>query len=131
VICGKVRKRSAAGGNHAKNYSTGGPGGAGLNQATINNITYNFKSYFANNNTFGHNDNGYIGGGGAGKSQSQSTTQALGGTGGGGKGRLETNPVIYPTAGAANTGSGGGAGDTYVGGDSSGGSGIVIIRYRL
>jgi hypothetical protein len=55
----------AAGGNHAAGAIAGGPGGAGLNEATINGIPYNFKSYFANNNTFG-DISGYIGGGGSG-----------------------------------------------------------------
>jgi hypothetical protein len=115
----------AAGGNHANGDSAGGPGGAGLNEATINGIPYNFKSYFANNTTFGYNDNGYIGGGGAGMAYS-SSVQADGGNGGGGKGAayVHINKIIA-TPGAANTGSGGGCG-----GSGGGGSGIVIIRYR-
>jgi hypothetical protein len=62
----------AAGGNHTNGNLAGGPGGAGLNQATINGITYNFKSYFANNNTFG-DISGYIGGGGSGFAYYNST----------------------------------------------------------
>jgi hypothetical protein len=114
----------AAAPNHALGDLTGGPGGAGLNEARINNIPYNFKSYFANNTTFGHNDNGYIGGGGAGIAYYNSS-QALGGVGGGGKGAANVyiNKIIA-TPGATNTGSGGG------GGGGTGGSGIVIIRYR-
>ena len=122
----------AAGGNHADGVLEAGPGGAGLNQARINNITYNFKSYFANNNTFGHNDNGYIGGGGGGNSTSRSS-QAPGGIGGGGNGAVIYNYNLPATPGAENTGSGGGGGERYFGkanGNGSGGSGIVIIRYR-
>jgi hypothetical protein len=111
----------AAGGNHYRNTLTAGLGGGGLNGAIINGIPYNFQSYFANNNTFGHN-NGYIGGGGAGKADKKSS-QTFGGVGGGGKGSANLD-TIKGTPGAANTGSGGG------GGDFSGGSGIVIIRYK-
>ena len=126
-----------------------GPGGDGLNEVRINDISYNFKSYFANDNPFGHNDNGYIGGGGGGASFF-SLTQAPGGIGGGGKGTSNlyvnyswreslkdfyslnpNNPTTGPTSGAMNTGSGGGGGGFYSrSGDSSGGSGIVNIRYR-
>ena len=148
---------SAAGGggigsaapNHKIDILEAGPGGDGLNEVRINDISYNFKSYFANDNPFGHNDNGYIGGGGGGASFF-SLTQAPGGIGGGGKGTSNlyvnyswreslkdfyslnpNNPTTGPTSGAMNTGSGGGGGGFYSrSGDSSGGSGIVIIRYR-
>jgi hypothetical protein len=120
----------AAGGNHAAGNMAAGPGGAGLNGARINDITYNFKSYFANNNPFGHNNNGFIGGGGSGKTYSN-LTQDPGGIGGGGNGSagqgISAASTINATPGAANTGSGGGGG---YGVDTSGGSGIVIIRYR-
>jgi hypothetical protein len=120
----------AAGGNHANGVYMAGSGGAGLNDATINGIPYNFKSYFANNNPFGHNNNGYIGGGGSGDSMAN---ESPGGIGGGGKGNAAgyyTNtPGIIATPGAVNTGSGGGSG-SFDEGDISGGSGIVIIRYR-
>jgi hypothetical protein len=122
----------AAGGNHALGVLAAGPGGAGLNGARINNITYNFKSYFANNTTFGDNNNGYIGGGGAGNASSKSS-QGPGGIGGGGKGAVMNNYSLPATPGAENTGSGGGGGERYFGkanGNGKGGSGIVIIRYR-
>jgi hypothetical protein len=125
----------AAAPNHAVGDQAAGPGGAGLNEARINNISYNFKRYFANNNTFG-DISGYIGGGGSGIS---SATQSPGGIGGGGMGQatghnfalgyINQNGKLLPTSGAANTGSGGGGGDID-GGDIKGGSGIVIIRYR-
>jgi alpha-tubulin suppressor-like RCC1 family protein len=76
-------------------------GGAGKNDAIISLKTYNFKSYFANNNRFG-DISGYIGSGGSGN---------------GGYG-------AQILSGLENTGSGGG------GGGGNGGSGIVIIRYR-
>jgi hypothetical protein len=128
----------AAGENHANGVMVAGQGGAGLNQATINGIPYNFKSYFANNLNFGINNPqfvdtinymGYIGGGGSGMTAYYST-QALGGVGGGGRGGANiTGSKIVATPGEANTGSGGGSGQQY-GGNGSGGSGIVIIRYR-
>jgi hypothetical protein len=116
----------ATGGNQALIQLNAGPGGAGLNEATINGITYNFKSYFANNNIFGHNNNGYIGGGGGGFARFI-TTRANGGIGGGGIG---ASMLEQATPGAANTGSGGGGENANIVGNSSGGSGIVIIRYR-
>jgi hypothetical protein len=98
-----------AGGNTA---SAAGNGGTGLNTVTINGISYNFKTWFSPNVTFGHNGAGFIGGGGAGSATGNSTV-GIGGTGGGGSGSI----------GVVNTGSGGGA-------NFAGGSGIVIIRYR-
>jgi hypothetical protein len=53
------------GGNCSYPGSHGG-GGGGLNAVTINSISYNFKTWFANNEAFGDNNNGYIGGGGSG-----------------------------------------------------------------
>jgi hypothetical protein len=95
----------------------GGKGGDGAYQVTISGTTYNFRSYFANGSTsFGVQDglttNYYIGGGGAGF---QSGYQE-GGLGGGANGSFSA---------IANTGSGGS------GAQMSGGSGIIIIRYRL
>ena len=118
----------AAGGDHTKDTWPAGPGGAGLNEATINGRPYNFKSYFANNTNFGHNNNGYIGGGGSGIAGYYST-QADGGIGGGGKGMANHDNRIFATPGAPNTGSGGGSGSGW-GGSGNGGSGIVIIRYK-
>jgi hypothetical protein len=117
----------AAGRNHVFGGMEAGPGGDGLNNATINGVPYNFKSHFANNNNNGFIGGGGGGGGGGGASYFNSI-QALGGFGGGGNGSsMGTNATI----GVANTGSGGGGGggDGRVGG-GSGGSGIVIIRYR-
>jgi hypothetical protein len=76
------------------------------------------------------------GGGGAGFSGAPSTTGGTGGTGGGGAGGPGTGGASPGTAGTVNTGGGGGGGagasppfGTSVGG--SGGSGIVIIRYKF
>lgn len=103
-------------------YQAGGGGGAGEN---------------GNTDGFGFGGDGvacsitgasvYYGGGGGGGNDSQTL---LGGDGGGGTGG-RPDPVP-PTAGAANTGGGGGGGASQ--GSSitgaSGGSGVVIIRYK-
>jgi len=63
------------------------------------------------------------GGGGAG-----SGTRGIGGSGGGGNGENDSSPTEPAEAGTINTGGGGGG--SYVDSGASGGSGIVIIRYR-
>ena len=84
-------------------------------------------------NTYKDGTNIYYAGGGGGGSWSG--TQGTGGTGGGGNGSYNgnTNP---PTPGSVNTGGGGGgAGSqgnvTSYAAQTSGGSGIVVIRYAL
>jgi len=106
-----------AGQDHVVNGDPG-KGGDGLYQVIINSQTYNFRSYFANNTTFGvmDPDDGqyYIGGGGGGVVGGNPSAGGLGGGSG--------EPGVD---GIANTGSGG------CGNYSGGGSGIVIIRYRV
>jgi hypothetical protein len=111
------------GGDHLVGNINGSDGGSGLNQVTINSQTYNFQSYFNNNNSFGVN--GYIGGGGGGGNASTGN-HGNGGSGGGGGG------LPGGVAAIANTGSGGGggSGDTGNQNGGTGGSGLVIIRYR-
>jgi len=121
-----------------------GAGGDGLNEVIIGGKIYNFKYHFAENNTFGHNNNGYIGGGGSGAKFTDMFLRVFkpyvkvsGGKGGGGQGygagpSTGADLIVYD--GAANTGSGGGASgsknsNSYQRG--SGGSGIVIIRYNI
>jgi hypothetical protein len=113
-----------AGADHLSGVQAGGVGGPGLNQVTIGAYIYNFKSYFANDGSFGQN-NGYIGGGGGGTSLF-TTGIASGGLGGGGFGT--GSGYTIPISGFDNTGSGGGG--RTINGGGSGGSGIVIIRYR-
>ena len=124
----------AVGGNYTGPALPAGSGGDGLFQATISGTVYNFRTYFANNTTFGVQDgttgNYYIGGGGGGSAYwPVGTTPGNGGKGGGGKGGdVKTN--LAAIAGTVNTGSGGGGNDSslklpY----ANGGSGIVIIRY--
>ena len=126
----------SAGSNHGINAIDGSPGGNGIYQVVINNNTYNLRSYFTNNGTFGVQDgttgNYYIGGGGGG-GDNNTGVRGTGGLGGGGSGGENNSTNVQP--GSSNTGSGGGgaAGRSYesvpyTGGN--GGSGIVIIRYR-
>jgi len=97
--------------------STGGDGGAGATTSIIASPT------------------AYAGGGGGSKPGTPNTGGGAGGTGGGGSGGNGPGPAgNLPSAGngTANTGGGGGgnhAGPPGIGG--SGGSGIVIIRYKF
>lgn len=67
----------------------------------------------------------YAGGGGGGAS-SNGNSVSLGGSGGGGNGASTT---VFATAGVANTGGGGGAGSRDRTTGTSGGSGLVAVRY--
>ena len=93
--------------------SGGGVGGAGV----TNNIT---ASPVARS-----------GGGGGGVNTTGSTGPFAGGTGGGGAGVSPASSPSNGTAGTANTGGGGGGGSPGPSRGASGGSGIVIIRYRF
>jgi len=66
----------------------------------------------------------YYAGGGGGGNYAASGTAGAGGTGGGGAGSVSS----AGTAGTANTGGGGGGGGTT---GAAGGSGIVIVRYKI
>ena len=69
----------------------------------------------------------YSGGGGGGAC---SGTKWAGGSGGGGTGG-STSPPVQATAGGVKTGGGGGGGGASADASGTGGSGIVIIRYRF
>jgi hypothetical protein len=73
--------------------------------------------------------NGWFGGGGGGGVET-GTNRGTGGQGGGGTGAGAT---IDATSGVANTGGGGGGGqhNTAIRPSGAGGSGVVIIRYRI
>jgi hypothetical protein len=73
----------------------------------------------------------YAGGGGGGGHAASPNSGGIGGTGGGGNGGLTvTSPPANGVVGTINTGGGGGGGSTC-GAGASGGSGIVIIRYKF
>jgi len=109
----------AVGGNPSSPGATTGNGGAGVTSSITGSSVAR------------------SGGGGAGKSGTaspQPRTQGSGGTGGGGAGA--PGPGLDPTqAGAANTGGGGGGGagkpNPSVSCGGTGGSGVVIIRYKF
>ena len=126
---------AAANANSTTKATTGGDG---LYQVVINGTTYNLRTHFTNNGTFGVQDgstgNYYIGGGGGGGGLNTSIppTNISGGKGGGGIGKNGNGPGIG-TDGTPNTGSGGGAGGPggtpqSLGGN--GGSGLLIIRLK-
>jgi len=107
--------------------ATAGSGGGGAGAAATNTATGPGGAGSSVPNITGTYAGG--GGGGAGNGSYGSFTTGLGGAGGGGRGGLVGSAG---TAGTANTGGGGGGGSwdggDYVGG--TGGSGIVIVRYR-
>ena len=74
----------------------------------------------------------YAGGGGGGKDNDSPNGSGAGdgGTGGGGNGGSSDGAPRPSTAGTTNTGGGGGGGAKSCNASSSGGSGIVIIRYK-
>jgi len=102
-------------------------GGGGANEAGVNGAS----------NAAGRGGNGitssitgssvaYGGGGGGGSASASSGTVGTGGSGGGGAGGKSGAGV----SGTTNTG-GGGGGTSNLGASGAGGSGIVIIRYRM
>lgn len=100
-------------------YVAGGGGGAGASGAP----TYGGAGFYCN---IDGTDKYYAGGGGAGG------TAYNGGIGGGGSGQTLAPDYISATPGTPNTGGGGagarGASSNYYG--TSGGSGVVIVRYK-
>ena len=103
---------ATASGNDAGNPT--GPGGAGGAGATTQ-ITGGPVAY--------------AGGGGGGGNVPGSGGGGAGGTGGGGAGKGP--PAGSGTAGTANTGGGGGGGSSPSTTGANGGSGVVIIRYKI
>lgn len=125
-------------------------GGIGLAAATINSVTYNFAKLFGiryknsvedNDPEFGEIGNNqlyFAGGGGGGRNATGNSTYGAGGLGGGGRGAFtragdSTGPWGPGSAkgegGRPNTGGGGGG--ARGGATDPGGSGVVLIRYRI
>ena len=113
-------------------------GGEGLSQVSIGGITYNFAQMFGT--AYGEVENGqawFAGGGGSGTASNGIENSGAGGLGGGGAGAYERDgggTVWEPGSskgqpGFANTGGGGGGAREGISGE--GGSGIVIVRYRM
>ena len=76
----------------------------------------------------GFGENGFFAGGGGGGTNNTNVRTA-GGNGGGGDGGVQSGPRAG-LPGQANTGGGGGGGSPQGGDSGSGGSGIVLVRYR-
>jgi len=96
--------------------TVGGVGGSGLPFSITGNLEY------------------YAGGGGGGSESYTGVLPASGGIGGGGYGSIRTSVSagINATAGAPNTGGGGGGSSNYAHPSAgAGGSGVVVIRYRV
>ena len=128
---GTVGQGNAGGaGTQVSNYGGGGGGGAGAvggdgpggNDAGDGGV--GLASSITGSEVY------YAGGGGGGTGTGSDGVGGAGGLGGGGNGG--SSP--YTTAGTANTGGGGGAGGygaVSIGDGSSGGSGVIIIRYAI
>ena len=138
---GGVGKNALAGANSGNSELERAHGGVGIKSATINSVNYDFKTLFGTNTGAGILESDgflYFGGGGGNGRWKGSTINAEGGNGGlggGGKGgwgggtTTPNNGRGYP--GINGTGGGGGGGGDFVAIGGDGGSGIVIIRYRL
>jgi hypothetical protein len=100
--------------------NTGGPGGSGAG----------LPNAFG---TSGQPSGGYyyFSGGGGGGQDPTSGPGGTGGIGGGGTGGGFPAPSVLPVAGTANTGGGSGGAGGSAQNSTSGGSGIVVIRYRF
>ena len=138
---------NAGGGGSGASWGSGGGGGAGaVGQGSTGTYpsaggvgTSAFSSWGLATGA-GQNVSGtyyFAGGGGSGAGGSTSVG-GLGGYGGGGQGGITDNAgasaAYAGTSGTANTGGGGGAtggnNGNYVAASGSGGSGIIIVRYR-
>jgi hypothetical protein len=113
---------SGGGASVAGSNAPASPGGVGGGNGTANLI----------NPATGEPSGGtqyYAGGGGGGNWCSPAIP--AGGLGGGGNGAGQPSPTVVPAeSGTANTGGGGGGGFASPGSGGTGGSGIVIIRYK-
>ena len=113
-------------------HSGGGGGGKGATGQTATGTSVAGAGGIGGTNDYRTGSNVYYAGGGAGGLWNNSTV-AQGGQGGGGNGSYSGNSGA-PTAGAVNTGGGGGGsgsqGDnTSYAAQTTGGSGIIVIRY--
>lgn len=108
-------------GGNGYNYPDGRAAGGGGGGATAAGASGSFGAGGNGGAGLLWNGSYYAGGGGG----SSGNSAGAGGLGGGGNGSL-FQPGLSPQSGAANTGGGAGGGEY----GASGGSGVVIIRYR-
>jgi len=111
---------------NAADFAAGGGGGAGTVGTNASNANGGAGGTGSANSISG-SPVFYAGGGGGGKRCASCGSAGAGGNGGGGAGSKITSATA--TSGTSNTGGGGGGGALF-GNGASGGSGIVIIRYR-
>ena len=114
-----------AGGNNSGNFSGGGGGGAG-GAGAVNSGQSGGAGGAGTASSISGSSVTYAGGGGGG---SENATIGAGGAGGGGAGALNIASGVSGTANTGGGGGGGGAGGSSSLQQSSGGSGVVIIRY--
>ena len=127
-----------AGGNGIGNHAGGGGGGKGSVGETATNVAFGGDGGQGLDNLYRPGVNVmYSGGGGGGTWEGQQSQHGGSGAGGGGNGSYNFNVTAAgPTAGAVNTGGGGGGSgaqgnNTSYAAETTGGSGIVVIRYAV
>ena len=109
----------------------GGAGGVGLAQVVIGGVTYRFVDEFPIGVGEALGGERYFAGGGGGGRRA-SGAQGIGGLGGGGNGGPNNPSDGLPGTPNTGGGGGGGSGDSdAVNSGAAGGSGIVIVRYRI
>jgi len=136
---GDVGRNSDQGTQDGTQRSGAWSGGNGLNEVVIDGKVYNFAQMFgAVNGEIVAGEAWFAGGGGSGENASGDDSYGAGGLGGGGRGAYQNSDYTGTTwgtdssageAGLPNTGGGGGGARQGIG--AAGGSGIVIIRYRI
>ena len=125
-----------AGGDGNGDHWSGGGGGAGADGDDAAGAYYAGDGGIGIINTYRDGtDIYYAGGGGGGTWQGGTSENGDGGLGGGGYGSCNSNSTA-PSAGSANTGGGGGGhggqgNNTSWASQTTGGSGIVVIRYMV
>ena len=122
------------GGDGNGNHAGGGGGGAGAAGQTAADANNAGDGGIGLQNSFRTGSDVYYAGGGGGGVWG-GTGYGLGGSGGGGNGSYNNNSNA-PTPGSINTGGGGGGSgsqgnNTSYAAQTTGGSGIVVIRYRV
>ena len=123
-----------SGGNGSGNHGGGGGGGKGASGSNSPNTNVGGTGGIGGlNNYRTGSDQYYAGGGGGGTWGGGSPAQ--GGNGGGGNGSYNQNSSA-PTAGTINTGGGGGGSgsqgnNTSYAAQTTGGSGILVVRYQI
>tara|TARA_A100001391_G_scaffold70102_1_gene44786 strand:+ start:186 stop:1529 length:1344 start_codon:yes stop_codon:yes gene_type:complete len=121
-----------SGGNNGS-HQGGGGGGAGAAGSSVGPATDGNASGGTGGNGVATSITGSpvtrAGGGGGSGRTATSAPPGAGGSGGGGRG--EGNPNVTVQSGTANTGGGGGGTEFLCNAGGSGGSGIVVIRYKF